>query len=97
MHVAWVLNINYVHRHLKASVLAMFRTEALNMAIEILQGMQHNAMANRHECNECVFMKKIPQRLHTTFKGPTPLQYYFAFTKRYISTKDAYYISPRCV
>ena len=29
------------------------------MAITILQGMQHKAMANRHECNECVFMKKF--------------------------------------
>ena len=27
------------------------------MAIAILQGMQHKAMANRHECNECVIMK----------------------------------------
>ena len=27
------------------------------MAIAILQGMQHKAMANRHECNEYVIMK----------------------------------------
>ena len=27
------------------------------MAIAILQGLQHKAMANRHECNECVIMK----------------------------------------
>ena len=27
------------------------------MAIAILQGMQHKAMTNRHECNECVIIK----------------------------------------
>ena len=41
--------------------------------------------------------ENAPQRLHTTFKGLTPLQHYFAFTKGYISAKVAYYISPRCV
>ena len=41
--------------------------------------------------------ENAPQRLHTTFKGLTPLQHYFAFTKVYICAKVAYYISPRCV
>ena len=67
------------------------------MAIAILQGLQHKAMANRHECNAVRHYENAPQRLHTTFKGLTPLQHYFAFTKVYICAKVAYYISPRCV
>ena len=38
------------------------------MAIAILQGTQHNAMANRHKCNECIFMKKPHKNCPTTFK-----------------------------
>ena len=67
------------------------------MAIAILQGLQHKAMANRHECNECVIMKMPHKGCIQHSRGLTPLQHYFAFTKVYICAKVAYYISPRCV
>ena len=64
------------------------------MAIAILQGLQHKAMANRHECNECVIMK-MPHK--GCIQHSRVWRHYFAFTKVYICAKVAYYISPRCV
>ena len=46
--------------YLGAFILVITITEALKHgynSIAILQGLQHKAMANRHECNECVIMK----------------------------------------
>ena len=43
------------------------------MAIAILQGLQHKAMADRHECNECVIMKMphIGSMTNTRFSDAT--------------------------
>ena len=67
------------------------------MAIAILQGMQHKAMANRHECNECVIMKMPHKGCIQHSRVWRHCSIYFAFTKVYICAKVAYYISPRCV
>ena len=50
------------------------------MAIAILQGKQHKAMANRHECNECV-NENAPQRLHSNIQGSDAITALFRLHK----------------
>ena len=50
------------------------------MAIAILQGMQHKAMANRHECNECVIMK-MPTKVAYNIQGSDAITALFRLHK----------------